>query len=536
MLSVSTAYTNAIKAKVRRMKAKVDYYSNYALAATYTQNDRIKSIEIQRVGAESKFFGFGISHRLNLKLIDVNRELNITTSDNFLPMIGIETADGVVYSHFPQMYVSEVNRDENTNELSITAYDILENFKNYTVSQLALTTPYTIGDFIIACGNALGIPTSIPEGIEAFTLSYADGANFEGTESLYDALVAAAEATQTIFYINASGILTFKRLDIGGDAALTITRNDYLTLDSSNNRRLQTICSATELGDNVSASTTQIGTTQYVRDNPFWELREDVNILVDNALAAVGNMTINQFNCEWRGNPALEIGDKIALVTKDNQTIVSYLLNDTLTYDGSLKQTSEWNYTDSEESESNPTNLGDALKQTFARVDKANKQVNILVSQVEANSENLSSLQLNTETIAASVKALETNTSDQIDSLNGDVSTLTKQVSAKMTAEEVKLEIQSELANGVSKVETNTGFTFDDTGLTVSKTGSEMETTITEDGMTVYKDKQEMLVANNEGVNAVNLHATTYLIIGNNSRLEDYEIDGEARTACFWIG
>ena len=40
-------------------------------------------------------------------------------------------------------------------------------------------------------------------------------------------------------------------------------------------------------------------------------------------------------------------------------------------------------------------------------------------------------------------------------------------------------------------------------------------------------------MADNLGVKAEDLHATTYLIIGNNSRLEDYNTN---RTGCFWIG
>ena len=398
--------------KVRRVKAKALHYSNGALANTFTENNRIKSIEIQRVGENSKFFGFGISHRLNIKLIDVNRELNFTTSDYFSVSIGLEE-----YTQFPHMYITETNRDENTNELSITAYDLLDKFKKHTFSELTLTKPYTIADVVNAVATFLGISVSIPN-LDVFNISYADGANLEGTESLYDLLTAAAEATQTIFYMNSSNTLVFKRLDISGNPALTITKEDYITLDSGDNRRLQTVCHATELGDNVSASTTKIGTTQYVRDNPFWELRDDIDTLVDNALAAVGNMTINQFSCEWRGNPLLNPGDKIALTTKDNQTVVSYLLNDTLTFDGSLSQKSEWNYEDSEEDESNPSDLGEALKQTYARVDKVNKKVNILVSQVETNKSNISSLQLNTESISATVESLEATTNSQVETIN----------------------------------------------------------------------------------------------------------------------
>ena len=56
---------------------------------------------------------------------------------------------------------------------------------------------------------------------------------------------------------------------------------------------------------------------------------------------------------------------------------------------------------------------------------------------------------------------------------------------------------------------------------------------ITEDGMKISKNNTEMLVADNQGVKAEDLHATTYLIIGNNSRFEDYESN---RTGCFFIG
>ena len=69
--------------------------------------------------------------------------------------------------------------------------------------------------------------------------------------------------------------------------------------------------------------------------------------------------------------------------------------------------------------------------------------------------------------------------------------------------------------------------------LTVEKDNSEMKTQITEDGMTVYQENTGVLIANNNGVEARNLHANTYLIIGTNSRFEDF---GPDRTACFWIG
>ena len=102
-----------------------------------------------------------------------------------------------------------------------------------------------------------------------------------------------------------------------------------------------------------------------------------------------------------------------------------------------------------------------------------------------------------------------------------------------MTSEQIAIAISTELAKGVDKVTTSTGFTFNNEGLTISKSDSEMSTNIDEDGMSIFKGSEEVLTADNTGVNAKNLHATTYLIIGKNSRFEDYNSN---RTGCFWIG
>lgn len=46
-------------------------------------------------------------------------------------------------------------------------------------------------------------------------------------------------------------------------------------------------------------------------------------------------------------------------------------MNDTIEYNGGLVEKTLWNYDENTtETESNPTSLGDLLKQTYARVDK----------------------------------------------------------------------------------------------------------------------------------------------------------------------
>lgn len=532
MINAESLFLECINSPVRSIRGRVELYDNSTLLQTFKYTDYLKSFSIERVGEESKFFGFGICHKLNIKLRDTKREINNISTENYFEAVFGSGSD-YIYA-FPAFKVSEVHRNENTNELSITAYDMLYQASKHTVSELALPDYYTIGDFAKACASLLGLPLAyVNVNDNSFSTFYNGGANFEGTESIREALNAVAEATQTIYYISSEWQLTFKRLDKDGEAVFTIDKEKYFDLDSGANRRLGTICHATELGDNVSASIEASGTTQYVRDNPFWDMRDDVGTLVSNAISLIGGLTINQFDLEWRGNYLLEIGDKIAITTKDGSIVYSYLLDDSIEYDGGLRETSRWSYTADEETESNPATLGDRLKQTYAKVDKQNKTIEMVASQAEANAESISSLQMNTESITASVSKMSQNLTDSLTATNEEISTLTNKVEATMSAEDIQIQIQSELANGVDKVITSTGFTFDEVGLTVSKSGSEMETTITEDGMTVYRDEEAVLTANNIGVDAVNLHAKTYLIIGENSRFEDY---GSSRTGCFWIG
>ena len=726
-----------INATVRTVTGKVEMYEGTTLKQTFAHTDKLIEFTIERVG-EEKFFGFGVCQKTNIKLLDVHREITVTTANSFkLYFNDVNTS--------PIFYVTEVNRDENTNELSITAYDIINQATNHTVSELALTS-YTIEEFTNAIVNVLGMGGLVlPTDTSVFNLSYSNGANYEGTETLREALNDVAEVSQTIFYVNHENKLVFKPLDKDGEPVYIIDKSRYFSLDSKTNRRLVKICHATELGDNVSAELELTGTTQYIRNNPFWDLRTDVGTLVEEALDRVGGLTINQFECEWRGNPLLEIGDKIALTTKDDDAVLSYVLNDSITYNGGLSQKSQWNFTEDEELESNPSSLGEALNQTFARVDKVNKEITLLTSevtensnkiakiqtdvdgitldvssvvkqemsnlnvggenlilnsnwekgldvnwsssrcfeidgtdsslkyvittssiaeerykhsdaisvyglhgrdlafsceywvqalstrpvamvaffdleeevgteecisfvfvipstsdmkthewnrvchvvtvpdnanfvrvsvcstmneatwwrrtqlqlgsvatdwhpspkdvgedvnnlkgQVQANTESIASLQISADGINATVKEIQTNTEEALETVGSDIATLTSQVQASMTSTDVQFLIQQEMSNGVNSVTTETGYKFDKDGLTISKTGHEMSTKVDEDGMTIYKNGSEvMLDVDNQGVVAQNINVSTYLIVGTNSRFENY---GDNRTGCFFIG
>lgn len=668
MIIAESCYDEMINATARSIRARVELYDGSTLLDTYTYDGALQSFVVERVGDANKFFGYGICQKLTVKLRDRERSINITKGQGMEVVVGV----GCEYLYTcPIFFVEEVTRDENNNDLTITAYDAIYRATNHRASEVVLRPPYTILGMTNACAAVLGMPikierrnlldlskcnfgycilnddgsitsnvsnhyysqivtselnnllmeskgksftlsvgkaipdryctiviygtrtngatyqeanvlasdrvtitvandfteinnlelrfnrslsqitdttTTVPyiqfeEGSvatvyepynTAFSLSYETGANIEGTESIRDILDDIAEATGTIYYMNNNWELTFKRLDVDGDPVLHVDKSKYFTLASKTSLALETLVRANELGDNISVTTGNTGETQYIRDNVFWDLREDIATLLDDALAIVGGLTIAQFSCKWRGNFLLEIGDKISFTGKNGEVITSYLLNDTIKYDGGLVGNTQWEFSSSQgETASTPSTIGDALKQTYAKVDKVNKQIEMVVSGVEDNAESIVRMELNLSGINQTVAQTNQRVNTSIDGMNEEIAEITRSVSSKMSAEDVQLQISEAMNDGVNAVTTTTGFTFNEVGLTVSKSNSEMSTTITEDGMAVSRNETEVLVCDSTGVAARNLHANTYLIVGLYSRFENY---GEHRTGCFWIG
>ncbi len=215
---------------------------------------------------------------------------------------------------------------------------------------------------------------------------------------------------------------------------------------------------------------------------------------------------------------AVEAGDIVQVTDYNGKTFSAYIMAKT---QNGQRQTLE--------------STGSALRDNVVQTNNSqyeDLQGSILELQADAEglrvenrgqNEKLSKLELSVEGIKTKVTAQET-----------DLEQVTNRVSmAEQTAEGISLRVRSIVENGTDRVITSAGYTFDETGLTVRKSGKQIKTQITEDGMIVYKNGNAVLTANSEGVNAVDLHASTYLMVGGRSRFENYGTD---RTGCFWIG
>lgn len=223
----------------------------------------------------------------------------------------------------------------------------------------------------------------------------------------------------------------------------------------------------------------------------------------------------------FQGRPDLDTGDVVEYTYKDIKYLLPICVH-TFEYNGGFKTSLESVGSDALLVSSVDSGLKSqitALKQNINILERELTYTKSQITRIDGDVTQLSELVQTVDALSSTIRNIE-----------GDLDKLSE---VTQTADEVTIKIRQELSNGVSKVVTETGVTVDAKGLSVDKSGSEMKTQITEDGMTVYKNQEPTLQANHEGVKATDLHATTYLIIGTNSRFEDY---GSDRTGCFWIG
>ena len=218
---------------------------------------------------------------------------------------------------------------------------------------------------------------------------------------------------------------------------------------------------------------------------------------MERGIELVGGLTINQFECSWRGNFLLEIGDKIALTEKDDEIMTSYVLDDTFTYNGSFSEKTQWSYIDNNnETPETPNSLGEALNQTFARVDKIRREIELVAKQTEEMPNQIASLKVQVDEIKAQVEALDLTATGEI---KQEIAAL------KLRADELELKVQSLEQNDeaitnemssiklnndsiiatVQRVETNVNANLDSVNSSIDAITQKLTTTVTPESVSI---------------------------------------------------
>lgn len=462
MINIENNFNDMFNSVAREFRGRVELLNGSTLLDIFTYDGALQSFTVERTGANDRFFGYGVCQKATVKLRDKERKIDIKRNQGLQIAYGVDNDYTYTY---PIFYVDEITRDENTNDLTIIGYDSLYRANSRIVSELGLPESYTLRMFIAACAALLRMPVKFENvDSELLNLFYTDNANFSGKETIRQALDDAAEVLGAIYFMNNDWELTFKTLDKNGDPVLAIDKSKYFTLSVKTPYTLQNISSVTELGDNVSVTSIG-GETELLTENAFLTLRDDAGSVLNKLYSVVVGLTIYSFDCKHRGNFALEIGDKIALTDKDDSVIYTYALNDSITYNGGLSATMNWEYTTNQGgTATNPSTIGAALSQTYARVDKANKEIKLYVGETEKRLE--SSITQTADSIRSEVKAQgETITSIQQDLDGIELTYNSKNGTASITIGDVTVSnlVNDEYVDEVVAGITITGYvTFND--------------------------------------------------------------------------
>lgn len=226
-----------------------------------------------------------------------------------------------------------------------------------------------------------------------------------------------------------------------------------------------------------------------VQDNflTFGKSTDDLATITETLYNCISGITYRPFTTTVQGNPCVEVGDRITVNTR-LETVNSYVFK--RNFKGIMSLSDSFETKGVEVYEEKVNSVQNDIKQLKGKANILKRTVEETVSRVTNIEKGYTEIQQTADSIKVSVS----QTQDEVNRMSYD---------------------------------------FTSEKLVIEKDGAETKTEISENGMSVKSSSdEEMLIANSQGVEATNLHAKTYLIVGSNSRFEDFN-DG---TGCFYIG
>ena len=78
---LNSTHRNMLISPARSIRGRVELYNGSTLLNTFNHTDALSSFPISRAGAK-KFFGFGVSQEIELKLVDKERAISVSKDHN----------------------------------------------------------------------------------------------------------------------------------------------------------------------------------------------------------------------------------------------------------------------------------------------------------------------------------------------------------------------------------------------------------------------------------------------------------------------
>lgn len=420
---------------------------------------------------------------------------------------GVLVGDAFEYINYGSFVITEQIYNDENDTVEIQAYDpMVKAMVDYNLNLDYSSGTVTVYTLLSSICNTLDIQL----GTSSFynSTQIVDGEKYDDGTYTYRSVLA--EIAQV-----AGGTIAFKP---DGILYVLYPNNTGETISCENLRSFKIGDTFGAVNSIVIARTPQEDNI-YIRDEEaidrdgLCEIKIENNQIMDShredflqgLSSALMGLSYTVYDMSSFGFGYFDLLDRFTLIRLSGESVSVLVLKNGLNIGQGLEETFGCEIPEETETDYQYASTTDrVVNQTILRVDKQAQQINAYIQRT--------------------------------DSLEGSVDRVNQQItnisSVMMDAESVNIAISTAIGN-IDSITTSTGYTFNADGMTVSKQGEEMSTTVDNTGMYVKQNGQNVLTANNSGVDAINIKVNQYLVIGDNSRLEDYMSD---RTACFYIG
>lgn len=441
--------------------------------------------------------GIAISGEAVAGVLEVNDKNTIRSSQ-----FGVKAPGDADYSYveFGSYIITNVTKDEERHTILLECYD----YMIQSMIPYDLVLDYSVGVTVKAFLDAICDRLGWTKGYTTFHNSdvLIDEEKYTASDTFRDVLDEIAQVAGCMIGVNGSELQLIYPTETGE------------VIDEENLKTLKigkrygpvnsVVLSRTPQEDNIykkdADSIASYGLTEIrIENNQIIDShRED---FMDGICDALFGLSFELYELDSFGIGYLSFGDIFALKTADGVEHRTLMLCDDMQITQGVSETSKLEEPEATNTDYTAASTTDkTLRKTILRVDKQDNKITALASRTDA---------------------LESGLAD-----------VAKKAELTISPEAVDIKI-SEAINGIDSIETSTGYTFNKDGLNIHKDGEEMHNTLDNTGMYVRRSGTDVLTANNDGVNAINLTARQYLVVGENARFEDYPGN---RTACFYIG
>ena len=432
MKNASAAFMSAMASPSRMIRGKVVVVDG-GLTSEYGYANKLQSIEQEVSAVKGKMFGAVVSYKSTIKLIDVKNVVQVNVGAKASPQIGIS---GELLPMTP-VYISSNTFDEVKGIRTLIGEDAIGFTDKYIWDDIKgdLGATFTIQDVFAAIASKIGTEFMITGELPNINAVYTKATfNVNGDETLRQILTAAAEATGAMVFINGNGKMEIKMLS--STIALAIDKNTQFNLSTEPSSSLSGIISINELNDMISVGNNS-SYVAVISVNPFIDPTDDSSQgKLQNLFVKCQGNTFYPYKLKWRGNPALEIGDKIRLTLRDGSVIDTWYLGEKIKYTGGMSAESSWEADESEKPEVGSQTISDTTRRTMAKVDKANQKITLLTEASDEQGQKISQLEV-------SLDGIKTEVSEVSNTANG---AMTKATTVEQTVDGLKVQVTE--ANG----------------------------------------------------------------------------------------